>query len=188
MLKELVEAAKELDLMGLSKEADVLDSIIKKLASGGEQQPIIISNDLKIPVELKWQSFSRYLQMKPGDGIGTKYGEPILVKWKDSSSGVENNITIDWNKISSAPKVSDAVNLSGLSDKFSGLAYKDTFFDKSLWGKKLSGKDGYTYVVGRDGRRLDYSRDGKTFKKLDKFYQKWDEVVSNIHKMYLGKV
>lgn len=181
MLLDLIKLSDYLDKLGMKKEANLLDGMIKMAAESGKQN-IAIKNDLSFPVQFKWINFARYMPITTGNMIMAKDGESIMIRWKDPSSGSEQDLTIGWDKISSSPRLDSMVKVSDLSDKLSSFKVKMEI-DENHRGKTLSDKAGYTYVISGDGNSLTYSKGGVAGKRLDKTYPKWLQVVQNINRL-----
>lgn len=181
MIKELIKMANRLDSLGLKKETNAINDLIK-FAASGESTRLAIKNNLKVSVGMKWANFSWYSDIAPGNMMSVRDGEGIMIKWKNQSSGAEENFTIDWNKISSAPNSGGLINLSDLSNKFSSVGLV-AVIDESKRNKTLKDSYGYIYQIGWNGAYLKWSKDGKNWNILNQSYPKWSEVVKNINKI-----
>ena len=82
MLKDLIKVANRLDALGLQKEADVLDQVIKKMAWPWDEEPMKITKDVKIGDEEKELAY--YASAK----------EPYQyqVHWEDKRTGHQSRI------------------------------------------------------------------------------------------------
>lgn len=181
VILELIKLSDSLDKLGMKKEANLLDGMIKMAAESGDKR-IAIRNDLSFPVQFKPINFARYITITTGNMIIANDGESIIIRWKDPSSGSEQDLTIGWDKISSSPRSDGMVKVSDLSDKFSSFKIR-LEIDESHRGKTLSDKAGYTYVISGDGNSLTYSKGGVAGKRLDRTYPKWLQVVQNINRL-----
>lgn len=136
MLKDLIKIAGELDLLGLSKEADIVDALIRKVAS----PPLVDVAEWETgdaDAELTADEKIRNREERRGVGWG------MLPEWVDTAKWIMEKSPGDWVFV-----IPD--NIYKIEEKI-----RSASFEKWL-KKKLYSKGHYIFVVGVSPFANDY--------------------------------